>query len=560
MVTDFIKSDGERLKSNETVREAMNYVVVSFDEDMMNTGVTGANSVINPNNWALMFNGTLVSGGIAKIYYGMNEGATRLGAPASNKWEAVIELNGSGNSQTTTPYLQDGHYQIVATNSLRDVSGNTLGRTGYQPNGATFSRSFDVLLPTGTETRVNSAAPGEQYTNPCDEIQQIRFTPPTSAVVTGTFKLTVNGYESGLVMFDSSNLAATAAGVQAQLLNAGFTGAVVSFFVSGSSSVLSVRFGGADSGIDQPVIAITSVTLAANVSVTVSEVQKGHPAPTPQATASNANGDYVVAWTSDATSGAKVQGVYATMYPANWTETSTGHRVSAGTTTPLEILVRAAGGGITEVGSASVASDGVGNFVVTWSERDNGDWNVWYRRYDAVGNALGDAAMVNTTTNDIQRYSTVAMDADGDFVITWQSMNQDGDGYGIYAQRFTPTNMRIGGTDELDILSLAGRPVGYFDLTWNGKNTYDYWHQHIKVGGRSTDQISEDVAAAMAAIGATVSVSAISGTDISIQFTGADGSRNQGPVAVVSGPITGDAGAAITISTRVDGGARRNPL
>ena len=119
--------------------------------------------------------------------------------------------------------------------------------------------------------------------------------------------------------------------------------------------------------------------------------------------------------------------------------------------------------------------DAAGDFVVTWSQQDAGDWNVWAERYDAKGNLLPwrtprlgsdhRPVMVNTTTTDVQQYSAVAMDADGDFVITWQSMNQDGSGYGIYAQRYDPTGTAIGGTDELNILTFTGQPSGTFTLS-----------------------------------------------------------------------------------------------
>ncbi len=42
---------------------------------------------------------------------------------------------------------------------------------------------------------------------------------------------------------------------------------------------------------------------------------------------------------------------------------------------------------------------------------------------------------MNTTTADNQTRPVVAIDADGDFVIAWQSNLQDGSNYGIYAQR-----------------------------------------------------------------------------------------------------------------------------
>ena len=52
---------------------------------------------------------------------------------------------------------------------------------------------------------------------------------------------------------------------------------------------------------------------------------------------------------------------------------------------------------------------------------------------------MGGEFHVNTFTANFQRVPTVAMDADGDFVVAWTSYNQTGDNDGgIYAQRYGP--------------------------------------------------------------------------------------------------------------------------
>ena len=57
-------------------------------------------------------------------------------------------------------------------------------------------------------------------------------------------------------------------------------------------------------------------------------------------------------------------------------------------------------------------------------------------RYNAAGVPQGDELRVNTWTTSHQWTPSVAMDADGDFVIAWASVGQDGSDYGIFAQRF----------------------------------------------------------------------------------------------------------------------------
>ena len=99
--------------------------------------------------------------------------------------------------------------------------------------------------------------------------------------------------------------------------------------------------------------------------------------------------------------------------------------------------------------------DADGAIVVTW-EGIGGyyDHNIYARRYDRSGAAQGDEFRVNACEIDPQQKPAVAMDADGNFVIAWDSTGifyppspspvcyqQDpplaDDYYGIAASRFT---------------------------------------------------------------------------------------------------------------------------
>ena len=87
-----------------------------------------------------------------------------------------------------------------------------------------------------------------------------------------------------------------------------------------------------------------------------------------------------------------------------------------------------------------VAHDGLGNFVVTWedccTERDGSGRAVFGQRFDASGARRGAEFRVNTYTTASQRDASVASDAVGNFTVTWRSFLQDGSLSGIYAQRF----------------------------------------------------------------------------------------------------------------------------
>ncbi len=130
--------------------------------------------------------------------------------------------------------------------------------------------------------------------------------------------------------------------------------------------------------------------------------------------------------------------------------------------------------------NASVAIDDAGNFVVTWSSKDqDGDnWGVYGKRYNAGGLAQGGEFRVNTSTAKEQMFSSVAMDAAGDFVVTWSSKDQDGDNWGVYAQRYNPLGVAQGGAFQVNLTTakeqvfsfVAMDTDGDFVITWSSKD------------------------------------------------------------------------------------------
>jgi hypothetical protein len=95
---------------------------------------------------------------------------------------------------------------------------------------------------------------------------------------------------------------------------------------------------------------------------------------------------------------------------------------------------------------ASVVADAQGNFVIAWESfsQDGSISGVFAQRFDSDGARFGSEFQVNTYTIGAQGAPDVAMDGDGNFVIAWESSGQDGDGTGIFARRFLP--VEAGGT------------------------------------------------------------------------------------------------------------------
>lgn len=88
-------------------------------------------------------------------------------------------------------------------------------------------------------------------------------------------------------------------------------------------------------------------------------------------------------------------------------------------------------------GLASVAVTDTGEFLVTWSSpgQDGSGWGIFGRRFAASGTPVGPELRINTYTTSDQRFSNVAAGPGGVFVATWESEGQDGQGFGVFAQR-----------------------------------------------------------------------------------------------------------------------------
>ncbi len=88
----------------------------------------------------------------------------------------------------------------------------------------------------------------------------------------------------------------------------------------------------------------------------------------------------------------------------------------------------------------AVAADSIGNFVVVWRTEDSGGFGVTGRRFNSSGTALGSEFLVNSYTTGSQVGPDVSSFASSEVVVVWQSSGggQDGDGDGVFGQRFGP--------------------------------------------------------------------------------------------------------------------------
>ncbi len=89
--------------------------------------------------------------------------------------------------------------------------------------------------------------------------------------------------------------------------------------------------------------------------------------------------------------------------------------------------------------SCSITALKDGGFVVAWTSdggADGSDEDIYAQRFASDGSKAGMEFLVNTHTDSVQRFSSITALEDGGFVIAWESYDQDGSDYGVYARRF----------------------------------------------------------------------------------------------------------------------------
>ena len=126
-----------------------------------------------------------------------------------------------------------------------------------------------------------------------------------------------------------------------------------------------------------------------------------------------AEGDFVVVWSSLGSAGTDPSGsIQGQRYASNGSMQGAQFQVNTYTTSSQ--------------GIPSVAADADGDFVVVWQSYGSSGTDTSYasiqgQHYASDGSTRGAQFQVNTFTTHIQGNPAVAVDADGDFVVVWQS-------------------------------------------------------------------------------------------------------------------------------------------
>jgi len=125
---------------------------------------------------------------------------------------------------------------------------------------------------------------------------------------------------------------------------------------------------------------------------------------------------------------------------------------------------------------ARVAAQAGGDFVVVWSSRwqDGDQYGIFARRFSPSGAPYGPEFQVNVHTTYTQGAPAIAATNDGGFVISWSSVLAYANGYEVRARRFDRAGAPLAGELEVNTYTtgsqqesaIAGTPDGGFVVSW----------------------------------------------------------------------------------------------
>ncbi len=147
------------------------------------------------------------------------------------------------------------------------------------------------------------------------------------------------------------------------------------------------------------------------------------------------NGDFVITWNNFRNG---YNDIYAQRYSSDGTALGGNFKVNDDE-------------GSARQRSPSISTDGNGNFVITWEDYRNGDFDIYAQRYSSDGTALAGNFKVNDDEgSEDQRSPSISTDGNGNFVITWEDYRNNNDYSDIYAQRYSSVGTALEGNFKVN--------------------------------------------------------------------------------------------------------------
>jgi hypothetical protein len=181
--------------------------------------------------------------------------------------------------------------------------------------------------------------------------------------------------------------------------------------------------------------------------------------------AMDADGDFVVVWESFGQDGPFDPSVFGQRYDA------------FGVPQGAEFRVHAAS--IGQQRRPNVAMDAAGNFVAVWEASPH----IAGQRFDATGTAQG-AELAVSTAASYHNLPSVAAGATGEFVAVWVAEGEDGDGRGIFGQRFTAAGEKDGGAFQANSYTTSYQTSPSVAVGTSGRFAV-VWQSYLQDGGGS---------------------------------------------------------------------------
>ena len=141
-----------------------------------------------------------------------------------------------------------------------------------------------------------------------------------------------------------------------------------------------------------------------------------------------------------------------------WYGADGGVKVASGGTTPTSL-------GLGWMYDPVVTALNNGNYAVAKYSGDDVAVNI----FTPTGTLVNAASITaNTYTTNSQRFPAIATLNNGNFVVTWNSNYQDGNGWGIYAQQFTQTGTKVGSEIAVNTTTTGDQLVPQISALTNG--------------------------------------------------------------------------------------------
>ena len=113
----------------------------------------------------------------------------------------------------------------------------------------------------------------------------------------------------------------------------------------------------------------------------------------------------------------------------------------------------------TDKSSISISSISNSNFMIVWSSQGQDiiggtDWGIYGQSFTSSGVKIGNEFRVNTYIIGEQQNPSITSLANGNYIVTWRSNSQDGNGWGVYGQILDSTGKKIGNEFKVNTITV----------------------------------------------------------------------------------------------------------